>query len=373
MNYTEQRENALYSSWMLDNADDNYEGVLNLLNTEFRSFGEGLIDVMERKAGEPIQNPIQHLIQLCESKRIPMQEIGSINTLKSWFSGGPRPKKGEDSRKKMFALAFVLDLDIAETAAMFQKAYLDRAFNQRNFKEVIYYYCIKNNLTYQDAETMISQVRISSDIAGDKTIFTEQLAKETDRIENDLELIHFIEANSHNYSLNNETAKKEMLRLKEYALRLSQKDIALRYDDSLAYGRDRSSDSFLYAIITERSVAGSKGTITIPFKDTTLPKEIKNNFPQVKSLSGKTESYEEIRKTIVLLFSYTFWMEAQIHKADDIYDDYCDQLNDLLSRVNYPTLYYGDPFDWMFLYCTYSDRPLDSFRGILSEILDEDQ
>ena len=371
MQYTEQRENALFSSWIFDNADDNYEEVLSLLNTEFRSFGEGLVEVLERKAGEPIQNPIQHLSKLCESKGIPTQEIGSVNTLKSWFSGGPRPKKGEDSRKKLFVLAFVLDLDIAETAIMFQKVYLDRAFNQRNYKEVIYYYCIKNNLSYQHAQSMISQVQLRPDGTGDKTVFTEYLAEEADRIQSDLELIHFIEANSHNYSLNSETAKKELLRLKDYALRLSQKDIGLQHEDSLAYGRDRSSDSFLYAIITERSVAGSKGTITIPFKDTTLPKEIKNNFPQVKSLSAKTDSFEEIRKTIVLLFSYTFWMEAQLHNADDIYDDYCDQLNDLLSRVNYPPLYYGDPFDWMFLYCTYSDRPLDSFRGILSEVLDQ--
>ena len=51
---------------------------------------------------------IKLLDKLCAERNVPIKEIASTNTLKSWFRGGPRPKKGEDSRRSMFALAFSL-------------------------------------------------------------------------------------------------------------------------------------------------------------------------------------------------------------------------------------------------------------------------
>ncbi len=33
-------------------------------------------------------------------------------------------------------------------------------------------------------------------------------------------------------------------------------------------------------------------------------------------------------------------------------------------------MYPGNPNDWMFLYCALSDTPLDTFRGVLAEVLE---
>ena len=370
MRYTEQRENALYTSWAYDVGEDDYSNVLQILNTEFRTFGEGLIDIMEQKARTAISSPIEHLIERCQETQIPLSAIGSTNSLKSWFNGGPRPKKGEDSRRKMFAIAFALKLTPDETAKLFHKVYLDRAFNQRNYKELIYYHCLSRDASFQDAEDMIARVQPLSD-AGDKTVYTAYLAKEASQIEKADELLAYIQTHGHNFSLNNKSAKDILCQQKKKALDFAQRQAQATWDDATFYGKDRTSDGFLYAAVTERSVAGKKGTELLPFKDATLPKEIKTNFPQAKSLSDKLESYEEIRKVIILLFSYHFWGEAQIRSMSDIYDDYTSQLNDLLIRANLSELYYGNPYDWMFLYCTYADRPLDTFHGILAEILDE--
>ena len=55
----------------------------------------------------------------------------------------------------------------------------------------------------------------------------------------------------------------------------------------------------------------------------------------------------------------------------NIYDDYISQLDALLSETNLPLLYYGNPFDWLFMYCTATAQPLDTFQGILAEVLEE--
>ena len=82
-------------------------------------------------------------------------------------------------------------------------------------------------------------------------------------------------------------------------------------------------------------------------------------------------SFEEIRKTIILLFSYQYWCKAARQKDENIYDDYVDELNDALDEANLAPLYYGNPYDWLFLYCTASVNPLDVFHGILAEALYE--
>ena len=52
-------------------------------------------------------------------------------------------------------------------------------------------------------------------------------------------------------------------------------------------------------------VKGKKGTKTI-FGNSCLPKEIKNRFPEAASFGKKDIGSEELRKVIILLFSYAF-------------------------------------------------------------------
>ena len=186
MQYTEQRENALFESWKFDNAEEDYNAVIEVLNREFRSFGEGLLYTMEEKAGKRVDNPVIYLESLCKAAGVSMQQIGSRNTIKSWFSGGPRPKKSEASRKKLFAFAFVLKLDPAETAEVFQKVYLDRAFNHRSYEELIYYYCLNNSLSFEHAEDLIRRVSLTLNTDAGQTVMTSYIAEEAALLHSDV-------------------------------------------------------------------------------------------------------------------------------------------------------------------------------------------
>ena len=391
MDYTMQRYDSL---WELDPMPDNYSEVLDVLNSDFRTFGEALINLIEKKAGKPIDDPIAYLKEVCKSAEIKISEIASENTLRNWFKKDLRPKKGEDSRRKMFALAFALGLTTQETCELFHKAYLDRAFNQRNYKELIYYYCIGKNLSFAHAEAMIEKVNIDDSVSTDKTMRTALIVDETSRINDDDALLEYIHAHSHNFSKNNTSAKAIAGKWKEKAFYFAQQQYKRKkllkeaaeneggkgagkdiWNNSIFYGKNQKSDSFLYSMLTNRNMAGITGTQVVTLKNAVLPDEIKKNFPQVKSLADNVDSYEELRKVIILLFSYCFWNEGVPVECDtdDKYDEYTMQLDMLLQQANMPPLYYGNPYDWLFLYCTMSDQPLDTFQGILAQVLEDEE
>lgn len=76
MRYTEQRENDLFGSWVYDSEEDDYSKVLDVLNTEFRSFGDGMLALMEEYAECTITEPISYIKSMCEENRVPISAIG---------------------------------------------------------------------------------------------------------------------------------------------------------------------------------------------------------------------------------------------------------------------------------------------------------
>lgn len=91
--------------------------------------------------------------------------------------------------------------------------------------------------------------------------------------------------------------------------------------------------------------------------------------PEAKTFGEKDLTSEEYRKAIILLFSYSFWYQIQREEIDGGIDDYTDDLNAILDDCNYSNLYYGNPFDWMFLFCAQSKQPLELFRNYWQKYL----
>ena len=131
------------------------------------------------------------------------------------------------------------------------------------------------------------------------------------------------------------------------------------------------SNDLLYEIITRKNVVGKRGTKTV-FKNAELPKEIKQRFPEAITFGKEDMTSEEYRKAIVLLFSYYVWYKAEYIQRDYGFDDYYYELDDLLDKCNLPNLYFGNPFDWLFLFCSQDESPLYIFREILSKALPKD-
>ena len=371
VDYTIQKEESMYNKWNeYDNSDEDYSEIIDYLNSgDFRTFGDGLSAVILPKAN-PGESAIDCLKRSCKEKEIDIiNELASINTIKSWFSGGERPKKGEESRRKMFVIAFVLALTVDETAYLMQKVFLDRSFNPRNPKELVYYYSLENGYSLAYANEMVSKIHINNTESKDKTLYTELLASITGRVKNDYELIDYINSHPHNFSISNIAAKKAVAEYITKAKACVAKEIESPAYNDIKYGKNTDSINFMYETIIGQSVTGEKGTKTI-FKNAELPKEIKINFPEAATFSKKEPTYDELRKMLIVLFSYWFWYNIQEKEECADIDDYTEQLNDLLFKTGLPVIYPGNPLDWMFCYCTLQDYPLDTFRTIIADALE---
>lgn len=371
--YTDVMEDNLYLKWdLLDDTEDEYYEIIKYLNsTEFRSFSEGINQMISGKFANA-EEPIDCLKRLCQEKSIEMtKELASINTVKSWLSGGERPKKGEESRRKLFVLAFILELTTEQTVYLFQRIFLDRAFYSRNPKELIYYYCIERGLELKDADALISQINIINGNTNDETIFTNIISSDVKKLQSGDEIVRYINSHPHNFSMNNVSAQKELSKLIESAKKEVMCEIETFEYEELKKGKNVDSINFMYEVITGQSVTTEKGTKTI-FKNSELPKEIRISFPEAATFSKKEPTYDELRKMIILLFSYKFWSENKKKKQMiDIKEDYIGQLDAVLYECGLPTIYPGNPFDWLFCFCTLSEQPIDTFRSIINDVIKE--
>lgn len=385
MEYTMNMNDAAYDMAQMDELNDNYAVLLEYLNSpNFRSFGDGLKAIIRSKMPvESTMTPQEFLQTWCKDKGI---NVASAATLYNWFHKGMRPDRAEQRREAMFALAFALELTAEETTDLFHKVYLDRAFNKRSYKELIYYHCLKRGNTYSHAQKLISLVSFSEEIK-DATMRTELISQQTESFADDMDLLAYIHNRPHNFSLSNvaaiaeyekqwEKARLTVDRELGFAKRNSTKIERVRGDwDSKRLAdlaeKDINSAAFDFEIITGQSITGARGTKPLSFKNKHLPKEIAINFPASPSL-GKNPSHEQLRKMIILLFSYEFWFNVQEADETDYFFDYTYALDQKLEDIGYPPLYPGNPFDWLFLTCSNMERPLDAFRAILDEVLNED-
>lgn len=375
MNYTERMNALAFEQWGQFDFDGDESAIISLLNDEktFRSFGEGLMWLIKTKEPSIAENNIlKYISSACKANGVAEREIGSVNTLKSWFRNGPRPKKGEDSRDSLFALAFALTFTIEETIELFHKVYLDRAFDFRNEKEMVYYFCLSKGKSWCDAKRIISNIARQTEV-NDVTLYTAEIKSDVEGFVDENDLLSYIQTHRHNLEQSNITAKKYFEKLLEKAKKYAIKEAQLPENEELFDGSWRNestvSVNFMYTVITAINPSTKKGTTTV-FKNARFPKEIKNRFPEALSFSEKEPTSESMRKMLVTLFSYVFWYRIQWKHKDYDIEDYTAQLNALLNECGYSPLYYGNPFDWLFLYCTLSDNPLDAFRNILAESLE---
>ena len=139
----------------------------------------------------------------------------------------------------------------------------------------------------------------------------------------------------------------------------------------------KSQKFIIRRILSFNSKATKIDTVSIPYI-------VKNNFPSIKTLSDllafekirNSKSYDAIRKLIILLNFYIFWVRIDLGYVEDIkefsheelYDTFVEELNYTLHRCGYGPLYPGNPYDWLFMFVSLKQKPLKYFRYFIEEI-----
>ena len=321
-----------------------------------------------------------------------MNEAGTNptrNTIKNWLnvsgsSGGHfGPNMGDAGRESMFQVAFSLGLNASKTEDYFHRVYLDKAFNARNPKEFIYFYCLQREKSYTEAKDLATEAEkylpsSSASSSGTATVMMKQVAKIA---KDDEELLTYIREHAFNFTGKSKTAqdildwlKRDLCGGNEQIGLAEQEYLAYKADDMTgSEGRNPHSVDFVLAM-AEKGPLMIGESIRDPnakkVRDILTRKEISNQFPNANTISHPDSSYI-MRKNIILLYFYWYWVKdilKEYPEGDD--ESFVTELNSYLFKCGYSPLYYGNPYDWVFLYCSACKdngiSPLDVFRGILA-------
>lgn len=115
-------------------------------------------------------------------------------------------------------------------------------------------------------------------------------------------------------------------------------------------------------------------------KNVLLPLKASYCFPNQETIDGLLRGeadgdYEKFRKMLIFLTFYTYCVKKIIKQKDvfvcfDRHDkERCQEhINKYLVDAGYPKLYYGNPYDWIFLWSMQDQYPLDTFRMYMREV-----
>lgn len=391
----------------IDPADDNYEDKLKEVAASFRGFNDALTTfIMAHGYSGDAKNSNEKVAFMKE--KFAHAHIKPPRYIENWFDSADWK-----TRETAYKICFALNLDIKDTNDFFRRVQFERSFDCHKINEAVYYFCIKNNYKYQDAEQIIAQINEAAVTGSVKKIpnydvlYTNSIVHEINKISDEKSLVAYITQNIENFSYNNVTAvsfikklwnnisgtdglaKKEgeyiekQLNLMPYDANNNQPKFL---EDHYVISSEDSSSWTIYTQILgldrmqESRYSSTRSLASVFSKNVLLPLKASSCFPSSLMLNsilrGEQGDNERYRKMLILLVFYSFWAKKTIEqknvyiKADSKDQERCLSLiNKYLVDAGYPTLYYGNPYDWIFMWALCDKNPLFAFRSYILEVM----
>ncbi len=409
-------DNAQDSLFSIDDCNEAYQYLQNSAN--FVSFHTGLTTLMQRcgytGSSEDVEEKTAYLQQKLAAIHVKITEI----TVRDWFSGKRRPSLDSRSRKLVYEICFALGASFELVQEFFRQVYFSRSFNCHTIKEAVYYYCLHQNHSYNHALELYETIKAMPETAkfeASAPVYTDQIRNALDNCHSDEEFLAYFSRNKSIFDRWNQRAlfyieefirqirgtKEDIGRIEAFGkvgtipdaktlaapsasgLTIQEFFMHARHDSDYPWqysGRNVTSIDFMLEFIITFTTGVTK--------DATLPDIVKLNFPSKKtfskilnrSQSEMSTSYDSIRKCLILLKFYHFWVTLELMmdsgnaaenpQSDyaDYFDDFCEEMAQLLEECGYEELYERNPYDWIFLWASATEQPLESFRGVMRAI-----
>lgn len=408
-------DNAQDSLFSIDDCNEAYQYLQNSAN--FVSFHTGLTTLMQRcgytGSSEDVEEKTAYLQQKLAAIHVKITEI----TVRDWFSGKHRPSLDSRSRKLVYEICFALGASFELVQEFFRQVYFSRSFNCHTIKEAVYYYCLHQNHSYNHALELYETIKTMPETAkfeASAPVYTDQIRNALDNCRSDEEFLAYF---SRNKSIFDRWNQRALFYIEEFVrqIRGTKEDIGRieafgkvgTIPDAKTLATPPASglitqEFFMQARHFGRKWTYAKQNVTsIDFmlefiidpiepvnKKAKLPDIVKLNFPSKKtfskilnrSQSEMSTSYDSIRKCLILLKFYHFWVTLELMmdsgnaaenpQSDyaDYFDDFCEEMAQLLEECGYEELYERNPYDWIFLWASATEQPLESFRGVMRAI-----
>lgn len=397
---------------------EDYVKQLIEITRSFRSFDASLDWFLRERGYTGELSDIEEKVRYIEGK---FKEAGipRPRSIRDWYVRHSRPDGNR--RTVQMQLCFAFQLSLEEARDFFRRVCLERDFDCHNLNELVYYFALKNGLSYLEAREIIRQLPKADSIRlKDVTdvLYTQRIRREAESFTDKEVLLGYIRENLQHFGYNNASGIRRIRELwREIAaadgLCFREREELYVHDDLLTEEERRASlkqcpggkkerrvdpDS-VFGILLQ--ILGLSDTYTSRWgKDRSLKPFLADNeaihpiaesvFPDrdgiEKVLHGERVSYERIRKILILLLFYRFWIEIALENAENgeefPYEDIGENegrflavVDDELSDVGLQILYEGNPYDWIFLFASSakidgdSVSPLDNLRGYMKQLI----
>lgn len=374
----------------------------------FRSFGDALTAFMQDHGYDGHDSDNKEKAAFLREK-FKAAKVNLPHDFKEWFI----PDR-EISRDTAFKICFAFALDVNETEDFFKCVKLERGFDCHTISEAVYYFCMKTGRSWADAQEIIKRIpkekplRAVPSNTDQEVLYTSTIKDFIDSIDDPDELIDYIKSNGKDFRYNNVTAinfiqtlwkeievsdgiaykegliidstrnrydidaKKEIIKAENYAIVGDGSPSSWTiFSQVIGLSNGQKQD---FSTNTNRSLSSFLAdSALMPFKASYC-------FPSQqnidKLLRGETGDHEIFRKMLIFLVFYRFWAKKVIENDNPFYEAKTQDSRSCLAAINkflldsgYPELYAGNPYDWIFLWASQDETPLEAFRFYMREIL----
>jgi hypothetical protein len=260
-----------------------------------------------------------------------------------WLNGNRLP-----SRENAIKLCFDLKLDEEEARRFLQRTCGHNWFHMRDYKDIIFYFCLSNNLSHEKAIVLINEYKEVESINYRKSepteSFTSMLRKKVVNLSpTEEDLTTFLDENAEKFGIFRNTAydyfktffdtlQKEMTLQRnnfdedKYArMETSFQEVCCAMTMEIPEEINEKQRDFLKNIIGEN--VPTRQTL-VPIYNRTPDKN--GNIPQIK------------RKPLLMI-----WM--LVNEYTEL-DRKIDRVNLVLEKCGMPMLDSKNPFDWLYMY-----------------------
>lgn len=312
-------------------------------------FAEG---VAERLARLGVHCPLQDTeTLLAEIKKRYKNRIGENcpRTIQEWVRG---TVPGVTNRVNNYNLCYALEMDLRETGEFFRKYYLTVPFNYKDKTDAVFFYGLHHQKPYAVIKHMLDEAERfkAVNLSGTKTA---EIGRQILKIRDDGAFMEYLSAHCYNNEQQYQIARGKIIELMD------------KYTENGAAGLHAEIMGFNYQ---DMVLSGMKKRIV-------LPEEFLKSLPTDRTFldirKGKRETYETLRKTLIILMFYDFYIDAwkAAKEPDEAavranLSDFREAADEKLLDCGLSPLYERHPFDRLILFCAASRYPIAVFHGL---------
>lgn len=304
---------------------------------------------------------------LCKSAEMYDGKIVQLDSMRkkirNWMTG----KNFPTDREEVFQICFTLDLDLEQSERMLTRL-TEQGIHYRNSREIIYAYCLKYHLGYENALRMNEQM--SKDKSGEKDSrepMTQVMKLGFQKISAEEDLLSFILNNKMRMGNSHNTTYAYFIKMLSL---LSGEEL----EGEEKYSMEDIADTYLRLNVPlDKKTSGYSN----------VQKIVKKYWPGARVVkSMKSRSEEVNRKTLLLLYIVTGGMaDEEYDESDEAYassaeflEFHCKKMNHMLRDCGMSRIDPRNVFDYLVLYCLRPEEDLfmsDRMAMLISEIFEE--